>query len=56
MFGKKKEITQKFIGKSEEELEDFSTNEPKKEKNLQHKDSDNNFIFYGSNKKFTKQL
>ena len=56
MFGKKKEITQKFIGKSEEELEDFSTNEPKKEKNLQHKDSDNNFIFYGSNNKFTKQL
>ena len=58
MFGKKKEITQKFLGKNEEELEDFSTNEPKKEKNknIQQRDSDNNFIFYGSNNKFTKQL
>ena len=58
MFGKKKEITQKFIGKTEEELEDFSQNEQKKEKikGINPRESDNNFIFYGSDNKFTKQL
>ena len=58
MFGKKKEITQKFIGKNEEEIEKYKKNEPKKEKNktIQQKNLDNNFIFYGSNNKFTKQL
>lgn len=58
MFGKKKEITQKFIVKDEEELEDYDETEPKKEKNknAQLKDTDNNFIFYGSDNKFTKQL
>ena len=47
MFGKKKEITQKFIGKTEEELEDLSQNEQKKEKtkNINPRESDNNFIF-----------
>ena len=58
MFGKKKEITQKFIGKAEEELEDLSQIEQKKEKtkNINPRESDNNFIFYGSDNKFTKQL
>ena len=48
MFGHKKEITQKFIEQTKEEVEIKNDNdEPKKEKiedNLQSKDSDN-FIF-----------
>ena len=59
MFGRKKEITQKFIEQTKEEVEIKNDNdEPKKEKiedNLQSKDSDN-FIFYGENNKFSKQL
>ena len=59
MFGRKKEITQKFIEQTKEEVEIKNDNdEPKKEKiedNLQPKDSDN-FIFYGENNKFSKQL
>ena len=59
MFGRKKEITQKFIEQTKEEVEINNDNdEPKKEKiedNLQPKDSDN-FIFYGENNKFSKQL
>ena len=58
MFGKKKEITQKFIVKNEEDIEFGNANESKKEKNknVQQKGSENNFIFYGSDNKFTKQL
>ena len=57
MFGRKKEITQKFIVKQEEELADL-TNVPKRDKtkNSIQDNADNNFIFYGSNNKFTKQL
>ena len=58
MFGKKKEITQKFIAKPKEETDqDFSTS-PKKDKarNSVQGNADNNFIFYGSDNKFAKQL
>ena len=58
MFGKKKEINQKLLGKNEEEVEKDNSVEPKKDKNknTQIKNTDNNFIFYGSDNKFTKQL
>ena len=58
MFGKKKEITQKFIVENEDELDYYDENEAKKEKNknAQPKNADNNFIFYGGDNKFTKQL
>ena len=59
MFGHKKEITQKFIEKANDERENpEEKDEPKKEKienPLESKDSDN-FIFYGENSKFSKQL
>ena len=59
MFGHKKEITQKFIEKANDERENpEEKDEPKKEKienRLDSKDSDN-FIFYGENSKFSKQL
>ena len=59
MFGRKKEITQKFIEKTKDEQENSEEkDEPKKEKienPLESKDSDN-FIFYGENSKFSKQL
>ena len=57
MFGRKKEITQKFIVKQEEELADL-TNVPKRDKtkNSIQDNADNNFIFYGSDNKFSKQL
>ena len=59
MFGHKKEITQKFIEKANDEQENQEEkDEPKKEKienRLDSKDSDN-FIFYGENSKFSKQL
>jgi len=59
MFGRKKEITQKFIEKTNDEQENSEEkDEPKKEKienSLESKDSDN-FIFYGENSKFSKQL
>lgn len=59
MFGRKKEITQKFIVRDDEEIDDVNNqNEPKKEKNKNAliNNSENNFIFYGSNNKFSKQL
>ena len=57
MFGKKKEITQKFIEENNEEIiDDLSQNEPKKEKFKNSQNAENNFIFYGSDNKFTKQL
>ena len=58
MFGKKKEITQKFIVKTDEELEDFSSNDPKREKtkNSIQTSNDKNFIYYGTNNKFLKQV
>ena len=58
MFGKKKEITQKFISKSEEEIDGDSSNSLKKgkTKNSGQDSADNNFIFYGSDNKFAKQL
>ena len=58
MFGKKKEITQKFIVKNEDETEDSNSFEIKGEKNKNsvQDNADNNFIFYGSDNKFTKQL
>ena len=58
MFGKKKEITQKFIVKTDEELKDFSTNDPKREKtkNSIQASDDKNFIYYGTNNKFLKQV
>ena len=59
MFGHKKEITQKFIEKANDERDNpEEKDEPKKEKienRLDSKDSDN-FIFYGENSKFSKQL
>ena len=59
MFGRKKEITQKFIEKTNDVQENSEEkDEPKKEKienPLESKDSDN-FIFYGENSKFSKQL
>ena len=55
MFGKKKEITQKFIEKDEEKSEEIT--ETKKEKNKNPPpNSENNFIFYGSNNKFANHL
>ena len=58
MFGKKKEITQKFIVKTDEELEDLSSNDPKREKtkNSIQSSDDKNFIYYGTNNKFLKQI
>lgn len=58
MFGKKKEITQKFIVKTDEELEDFSSNDSKREKtkNSIQSSDDKNFIYYGTNNKFLKQV
>ena len=58
MFGKKKEITQKFINNTNENPQNPEEKvDPKKGKieNLESNDSDN-FIFYGENKKFSKQL
>lgn len=59
MFGRKKEITQKFIAKTNEQdnldIKDV-TKEDKLGNPLQSKNSDDNFIFYGSNNKFSKQL
>ena len=59
MFGRKKEITQKFIAKTNEQdnldIKDV-TKEDKLDNPLQSKNSDDNFIFYGSNNKFSKQL
>ena len=51
MFGRKKDITQKFIEKADKQ-ENIIKDDTKKERT----DSDDNFIFYGSNKKFSKQL
>lgn len=58
MFGKKKEITQKFIAKPEEETDQESSISPKKDRarNSIQDNGDNNFIFYGSDNKFSKQL
>ena len=58
MFGKKKEITQKFISKPKEETDQDCSTSPKKEraKNSVQDNKDNNFIFYGSDNKFAKQL
>ena len=59
MFGRKKKITQKFIARNDEEDNDENNqNEPKKEKNKNAltNNSENNFIFFGSNNKFSKQL
>ena len=58
MFGKKKEITQKFIAKPKEETDQDSSTSPKKDKprNSVQDNTDNNFIFYGSDNKFAKQL
>ena len=59
MFGKKKEITEKLLRKDEVELDDYGPDEIKKEKskNTQpNNNTDNNFIFYGRDNKFTKQL
>ena len=58
MFGKKKEITQKFIAKPEEEKDQESSISPKKDRprNSIQDTGDNNFIFYGSDNKFSKQL
>ena len=61
MFGHKKEITQKFISKSDKESDTTSSktdSKKEKEKNnklVQSRESDN-FIFYGSNNKFAKQI
>ena len=51
MFGRKKQITQKFIEKADGQ-EKIIKDDTKRER----MDSDDNFIFYGSNKKFSKQL
>ena len=57
MFGKKKEITQKFIEENNEEIiKDLNPNGPKNEKIKNSQNVDNNFIFYGGDQKFTKQL
>ena len=58
MFGKKKEITQKFISKPKEETDQESSSSPKKDRarNSVQDNTDNNFIFYGSDNKFAKQL
>ena len=58
MFGKKKEITQKFIAKPKEETDQDSSSSPKKDRarNSVQDNADNNFIFYGSDNKFAKQL
>ena len=59
MFGKKKEITEKLLRKDEVELDDYGPDEIKKEKNKNtqpNNNTDNNFIFYGRDNKFTKQL
>ena len=59
MFGRKKEITQKFIENAKDNEEnDNEKDESKKEimeTTLKSKDSDN-FIFYGENSKFAKQI
>ena len=59
MFWKKKEITEKLLRKDEVELDDYGPDEIKNEKskNTQpNNNTDNNFIFYGRDNKFTKQL
>jgi hypothetical protein len=59
MFGRKKEITQKFIEKTDEQDNSSIKDESKKDKldnSLQSKNADDNFIFYGSNNKFAKQI
>ena len=59
MFGRKKEITQKFIEKTDEQDNSKIKVESKKDKldnSLQSKNADDNFIFYGSNNKFAKQI
>ena len=59
MFGRKKEITQKFIEKKDEQDNSSIKDESKKDKldnSLQSKNADDNFIFYGSNNKFAKQI
>ena len=58
MFGKRKDITQKFIERTGEELPEYNISYSKKVKNINKSitDDDNNFIFYGSNNKFSKQL
>ena len=58
MFGKKKEITQKFIVINEDEQEDSNSiaSKGEKTKNSGQDTADNNFIFYGGDNKFTKQL
>ena len=55
MFGKKKEITQKFIEKNEEKSDEIIETKKEKNKNAPG-NSESNFIFYGSNNKFAKQL
>ena len=57
MFGIKKNLTQKFIeGNNEERIEYSNQNELKKDKLKNAQNADNNFIFYGNDNKFTKQL
>ena len=59
MFGRKKEITQKFIEKTKDNLNNSEEKEELKKEKIDNtfdsKDSDN-FIFYGENNKFSKQL
>ena len=59
MFGRKKEITQKFIEKTEKQDNLKIKDDSKKDEldnYLNSKNSDDNFIFYGSNNKFSKQI
>ena len=58
MFGKKKEISEKFIAKPDEEINDLPPNSPKKDrtKNISQDNAKNNFIFCGSDNIFKPEI
>ena len=58
MFGKKKEISEKFIAKLDEEINDDPPNSPKKDrtKNISQDNARNNFIFCGSDNMFKPEI
>ena len=58
MFGKKKEISEKFISNQDEEIKDDPSSPIKKDKakNTSQNNAKNNFIFWGSDYKFKPEI
>ena len=58
MFGKKKEISEKYISKLDEEINDDPQNSPKKDraKNISQGNARNSFIFCGSDNMFKPEI